>query len=458
MVLQGLVFPTERHLLQFRCVSVVLDDGALPEEDHLHGIHTTRKSSGEALRYPESINPAAGFHKTSNLLVSSGILSLAPSPEAPSLSLLFSLLLGLPIALWSYKCLMMVLFQRKIIYMGYIPPGSRQEKLSDIPNLSTLQRTYCLEEIRIQSSDKVKLSALVMSKKNAAEPNCVVLYLQGDFSNSSNSPSFDHHWTTAGNAGNPLHRIPVFTSLLSSTTQINPVILAPAPRSYWSSTKRTPTQGGLLADYASALRYAVKRWHGVPIVLYGHSLGGAVPVCLLASLDSDLREEQDYRELRSALRGMILENPFASIPDMVRALYPQSWLPYHYLAPLARDKWDALSAMRDSARVSASSSEASSSLPAGEDDSRHHSILPKLARNMLVLVSSHDEVVPPSMGRAIFDARPAGARNARDGGHGEDRSRLVEIDGALHEDAWRQLQWRKETGRYLEDVVRMGRR
>ncbi|KAL5495876.1 hypothetical protein ACEPAI_1340 [Sanghuangporus weigelae] len=277
-----------------------------------------------------------------------------------------------------------------------------------------------------------------MSKKNTAEPDCVVLYLQG-------------------NAGNPLHRIPVFTSLLSSTKQINPVILAPAPRSYWSSTSCTPTQKGLLADYASALHYAMKRWPGRPIVLYGHSLGGAVAVCLLASLNSHLRKEQDYQEVRSALRGTILENPFSSIPDMVRALYPQAWLPYHYLAPLAWDKWDALSAMRDSARVSASSSEGSSSLRAEAGDSMHLSILPELARNMLVLVSSHDEVVPPSMGRAIFDAQPSGARKARDGGHEEDLSRLVEIDGALHEDAWRQLQWRKEIGRYLKDVVHMGR-
>ncbi|KAL5534847.1 hypothetical protein ACEPAG_1312 [Sanghuangporus baumii] len=377
------------------------------------------------------------FHKTTSLLVSSGILSLAPSSEAPSLSLLFSLLLGLPIALWSYKCLMMVLFQRKIIYMGYIPPGSRQEKLSDISNLSTLQRSYYVEETRIQSSDKVNLSTLVMSKKNTAA-DCVVLYLQG-------------------NAGNPLHRIPVFTSLLSSTTQVNPVILAPAPRSYWSSTNRIPTQKGLIADYASALHYSLKRWPGRPIVLYGHSLGGAVAVCLLASLDSDFRDEQDYQELRSALRGMILENPFASIPDMVRALYPQTWLPYHYLASLAWDKWDALSAMRDSACVSASSSEDSSFLRAEAADSRHHSILPKLARNMLVLVSSRDEVVPPSMGHTLFDARPSGARNTRDGRHEEDRSRLIEIDGALHEDAWRRLQWRKEIGRYLEDVVHIGR-
>lgn len=68
---------------------------------------------------------------------------------APSPSLLFGTLVGLPLALWAYKvserlvaleewlnlmltttdlqCMMMVFFQRKIIYMGYIPPGARTE-------------------------------------------------------------------------------------------------------------------------------------------------------------------------------------------------------------------------------------------------------------------------------------------------------------------------------------------
>jgi hypothetical protein len=29
--------------------------------------------------------------------------------------------------LWAYKVAMMAIFQRKIIYMGYVPPGSRTE-------------------------------------------------------------------------------------------------------------------------------------------------------------------------------------------------------------------------------------------------------------------------------------------------------------------------------------------
>jgi len=39
--------------------------------------------------------------------------------------------LGLPLALWTYKCLMMVAFQRKIIYLPSVPPGSRNESLAE---------------------------------------------------------------------------------------------------------------------------------------------------------------------------------------------------------------------------------------------------------------------------------------------------------------------------------------
>lgn len=50
---------------------------------------------------------------------------------APSISLVLAAFIGLPLALWSYKCLMLVLFQRKIIYMGYLPPGARTERLKE---------------------------------------------------------------------------------------------------------------------------------------------------------------------------------------------------------------------------------------------------------------------------------------------------------------------------------------
>jgi uncharacterized protein len=38
---------------------------------------------------------------------------------------------GLVITLWTYKCIMMVLFQNKIIYMPSMPPFSRSEKIAD---------------------------------------------------------------------------------------------------------------------------------------------------------------------------------------------------------------------------------------------------------------------------------------------------------------------------------------
>ena len=98
------------------------------------------------------------------------------------------------------QCLMMVFFQRKIIYMGeshesrsfnrptklnrimlgYIPPGTRQERLSDLPNLSTLQKDYQLEETRIESSDNTLLSTLVMARKGTERPDCVIFYSQGN--------------------------------------------------------------------------------------------------------------------------------------------------------------------------------------------------------------------------------------------------------------------------------------
>ncbi|KZT09202.1 uncharacterized protein LAESUDRAFT_722928 [Laetiporus sulphureus 93-53] len=150
-------------------------------------------------------------------------------------------------------------------------------------------------------------------------------------------------------------------------------VVAAAPRSYWRSSSRTPTERGILTDYTHVLSYTVNRYPDVPIVLYGHSLGGAIAVCLTAQLKAS-----DY----PTVKGLILENPFASIPGMVRALYPQRWLPYRYLAPLTFDKWDAVAAMRSV-------------------DVRHDSLLARLSTNMLVLLSEKDEIVPTSMGDDI---------------------------------------------------------
>jgi len=214
-----------------------------------------------------------------------------------------------------------------------------------------------------------------------------------------------------GNAGNSLHRLPVFKTLLDHPSfRSRASLVAVAPRSYWKSTPTRPSERGILSDYTHALDYTIKRWPNSRIVIYGHSLGGSAAVCLASRLGSG-----EY----SNVQGLILENPFASVPEMVKALYPQRWLPYHYLTPFVRDKWDAV--------------RAASNMP-------QDSLLRRLSKDMLVLLSEKDEVVPNWMGRSILDATRS-----------EGWSSVV-IRDALHENAWEQGQWAKEIAQYVDNV------
>ena len=125
-----------------------------------------------------------------------------------------------------------------------------------------------------------------------------------------------------------------------------------------------------------------------------------------------------------AVHGLVLENAFTSVPDMLRALYPQHWLPYRYLGPFVCDRWNP--------RAAATT----------------HTFPHGLARHAMVLVSERDEVVPPSMGREIFGVLWAsGVGDVEEGGGGvvgagtdwtrEPLGRLVVslvLEGALHED------------------------
>ncbi|KAI0061431.1 alpha/beta-hydrolase [Artomyces pyxidatus] len=332
-------------------------------------------------------------------LTLAGAVGMQPSAETPSGFLALSVILGLPLVLWVYKCLMMYIFQRKIIYMGYVPLGSRSERLRDAPMPAGL---VC-KEVSISSQKGIVLSGLVLHRDDSASPSSphnVIIYLQG-------------------NAGNPLHRIPIFDALLKSLPSLT--IIAAAPRSYWTSSSSRPTQNGIIADYSHVLAYAAARYPTSTLTVYGHSLGGAAAVCLLAQLPAS-----QY----PTIRGLILENPFSSVPAMVLALYPQRWLPYHHMGPLVWDRWDAASAM---------------------DTIRADTVLNALISDMLVLVSERDEVVPKTMGRELF------ARSERTNRSSGCTRKIVEIQGALHEDAWKQRQWVSEMRSYLTSV-RPGRR
>lgn len=138
-----------------------------------------------------------------------------------------------------------------------------------------------------------------------------------------------------------------------------------------------------------------------------------------------MKDTVDYKNVK----GLILENPFASIPAMVKALYPQRWLPYHYLGGLAFDRWDAVSAMQC----------------AREGDG---SLIARLSRSTLFILSKKDEIVPHEQGLSLFEAAAQGGPSLEDGETGGG-SKLVVLRSALHENAWTERQWRTVIELYL---------
>lgn len=87
---------------------------------------------------------------------------------------------GLFLALWTWKCLMMVIFQNKIIYMPSMPPFSRRERIVEYE-----QQCKPVEwrEERIISGDGTEIALAVGSAPSRAATEAsrklVVLYFQG---------------------------------------------------------------------------------------------------------------------------------------------------------------------------------------------------------------------------------------------------------------------------------------
>ena len=184
---------------------------------------------------------------------------------------------------------------------------------------------------------------------------------------------------------------------------------------------RKPTEHGILSDYRHVLAYAAQRFPSSDLVVYGHSLGGAVAVCLMSQLCAD-----DFPNVK----GLILENPFASIPDMVEALYPQRWLLYHHLGAFAFDRWDALSAIHHA---------------------RPKSLMRRLSSTLMLFLSKNDQLVPNVMGESIFDAS---GEFCDPQGFVEENPlrRKVVLRRSLHENAWMERAWSSEMRRYVQSV------
>lgn len=88
---------------------------------------------------------------------------------------------GLVLALWAYKCLMMVMFQDKIIYMPSVPPFSRRE------TIATYQKScgnVRWREEELKSSDGTRLALCITEHSRAnnstsTSQRVIILYFQG---------------------------------------------------------------------------------------------------------------------------------------------------------------------------------------------------------------------------------------------------------------------------------------
>ncbi|ODH13690.1 hypothetical protein ACO22_07001 [Paracoccidioides brasiliensis] len=287
--------------------------------------------------YYEIQNPSRGRRS-----LSTGVV---PAVLVPPL-----VFVGLALTLWFYKCLMMVVFQNKIIYMPSIPPFSRSEKIEDYEMGC---RPVHWEEKHICSLDGTKIALCIGSLSRRKEPgfllngqsrngrgrkHVVVMYFQGqDIPNASSLPP----------------RLPFLSEPLKSLynktgSQTQFTIVALSYRGYWTSRGRA-SQRGIEQDALAALRWVQNTYvldgEHTRLVIWGQSIGAGVATGLLMQNLSS-RATNPVR-----VNGVILETPFVNTRRMLEALYPQKWLPYRYLWPFLRSWWDSEVALKAVAKT-----------------------------------------------------------------------------------------------------------
>ena len=173
-----------------------------------------------------------------------------------------------------------------------------------------------------------------------------------------------------GNAGNISHRLDR-ALLLQSRLRVESLLFD--YRGYGRS-EGSPDEDGTYRDARAAYRWLVARGVGPErIVIFGESLGSAVAMQLALEVEA---------------RALVLESPFASVPEMARAVYP--FLP---LWPFVKTRYD---------NVGKAS---------------------RLKMPLLVLHGDRDEVVPFAQGRRVFEAAP-------------EPKRFFAIPGASHNDTY----------------------
>lgn len=148
-------------------------------------------------------------------------------------------------------------------------------------------------------------------------------------------------------------------------------------RGFGDSTEALPSEASTIEDARAAWNWLGRTRPGAARFLYGHSLGTAVAVGLATGLKG-----------AQAPHGLVLEGAFTSIPDVV-STFRYGWLP---VGPLITQRLDSL------ARIA------------------------QLKLPLVVVHGSDDNLIPPSLGRALYE-------------HAAGPKRFILAEGGNHHDA-----------------------
>jgi alpha-beta hydrolase superfamily lysophospholipase len=126
-------------------------------------------------------------------------------------------------------------------------------------------------------------------------------------------------------------------------------------RGFGQSTDTLPSETLAYEDARAAWDWLGTQHPGPPRYVFGHSLGGAIAVALAAQVDDE--------------RGVLVEGSFSSVPDVVSS-FKWGWLP---VGPLITQRFDA------------------------------ESKVDKLGSPLLVVHGSNDRLIPPALGRKLYE-------------------------------------------------------
>ncbi|GAB1199582.1 hypothetical protein APSETT444_008936 [Aspergillus pseudonomiae] len=336
----------------------------------------------------------------------------------PSLLVPPLIFVGLLLALWTWKCFWIVVLQDKLLYLSWLPPLARSEKIADY---EAECRPVQWTEKQIRSLDGTKL---------------------------------------AGNGGSTPLRLPLLSQVLRTIKEKSKsmplstcssvgtefTIVALSYRGYWTSSGRA-TQSGIELDAQAFLDWVLETYTApdtdLEVILWGHSLGAAIASSATATYlsrhGSDQSPVNEMNEMGLPppvnIAGLILEAPSSSIKDMLISLYPQKWLPYRYLWPFSWNHWSCTTAMERIARWRDQNKEQSNAIIHGGRSGV--TMLPGSKRlctssgssrsppPILLLSAGSDEVIPPHVADQLeLDGERLGLELER-----------KDVRGALHTEA-----------------------